>query len=78
MENRPQSRQTMDTKDAGRLGGNKAAANMTPEARKERALKAAKARWIKRDNLTLGEQDAKPNDSLHIYKPNDRLTTLET
>jgi len=34
-----------DSKEYGRLGGLKAAKNMTKKQRKERALKAAEARW---------------------------------
>lgn len=34
--------------DGGKKGGKKASANLTPEKRKERASKAARARWGKR------------------------------
>ncbi len=33
--------------EAGRVGGRRAAENMTPEARAERARRAALARWAK-------------------------------
>lgn len=39
--------------ELGRLGGLKAAQNMTPEERKERASKAAKKRKFKRGGKTL-------------------------
>jgi len=37
----------MDTKDAGKLGGQKRAEKMTPEQRSEAAKKAVTARWKK-------------------------------
>jgi hypothetical protein len=36
-------------KMGGRKGGIRAALNMTPEQRRERALKATRARWAKRE-----------------------------
>ena len=37
----------MDTKDAGRIGGKRRAAKMTPKQRSEAARKAVSARWAK-------------------------------
>jgi hypothetical protein len=37
----------MDTKDAGRIGGKRRAAKMTPKQRSEAARKAVLARWAK-------------------------------
>lgn len=36
-------------KKGGRIGGKRSLVTLTPEERKERALKAAKARWAKRE-----------------------------
>ncbi len=37
----------VDTKKAGRLGGERRAKNMTPEQRSEAASQAVRARWAK-------------------------------
>ena len=37
----------MDTKDAGRIGGKRRSAKMTPKQRSEAARKAVLARWAK-------------------------------
>ena len=41
----------MDTKDAGRIGGKRRAAKMTPKQRSEAARKAVLARWAKAKSL---------------------------
>jgi hypothetical protein len=43
----------MDTKDAGRIGGKRRAAKMTPKQRSEAARKAVLARWAKAKSLNL-------------------------
>src|ERR1700694_2724732 len=47
---------------SGSIGGKKGAANMTPAERKERARKAANARWGKK----AGKSPQKPHDQLSV------------
>lgn len=48
----------MDTKEAGRLGGRKHSASLTPEQRRKRASKAAKAMHAKRKAAIKSENAA--------------------
>jgi hypothetical protein len=50
----------MDTKDAGRIGGKRRAAKMTPKQRIEAARKAVLARWAKAEKRNLNASGHTP------------------
>jgi hypothetical protein len=52
------SDQKWSAKQSGRIGGLKAARKMTPEQRKERARKAANARWQSRKETKIETDSA--------------------
>jgi len=56
----PVASESMDTKEAGHLGGKRRAARMAPEERREAARKAARARWSikKKQDSPAIRQDA--------------------